>query len=168
MGELAEERRALAHALEQLGFSVRWFEQLGGRDDDAGQAYLSEVRSSTLYVGLLSDQYGAMLSAEPYAGFSATHAEYLEARAHGKRISFWARQPADQRDGHARQFLTEVQLFHVTGSFSGAEDLVDASSGHHRPRYASPGHVSRPGATGSRLRQPGASRAGGAGRQRDP
>jgi hypothetical protein len=123
MGELADERRGLAEHLERLGVTVRWFEELGGRDDSAEAAYLSEVRSSTLYLGLLGDSYGAMLSSEPYAGFSATHAEYLEARAQGKRISFWARTPADNRDGHARNFLAEVQVFHVTGSFTGPDDL---------------------------------------------
>jgi hypothetical protein len=64
-----------------------------------------------------------MLQSGPYAGFSATHAEYLEARATGKRISFWALRPADAREGHARRFLSEVQLFHVTGSFGDARDL---------------------------------------------
>ena len=33
------------------------------------------------------------------------------------------RAPADEREGHARKFLAEVQLFHVTGSFADAEDL---------------------------------------------
>ena len=123
MGELAAERRAVAEHLEALGFTVRWFEEFGGRDDNAEAAYLSEVRSSTLYLGLLGDAYGTMLASEPYAGFSATHAEYLEARGQGKRISFWVRAPADNREGHARKFLAEVQVFHVTGSFAGADDL---------------------------------------------
>jgi len=126
MGELAPERAALAAALEGLGFTVRWFEGFGGRDDSAGRAYLSEVRSSTIYLGLLGDRYGTMLASDPYAGYSATHAEYLEAQVLGKRVSFWERKPEDQRDGHARDFLTEVQLFHVTGSFADAADLPKA------------------------------------------
>ncbi len=123
MGELAAERAAVAAALEQRGFTVRWFEDFGGRDDSAGEAYLGEVRSCTIYLGLLGEHYGSILPSEPYAGYSATHAEYLEARAAGKRISFWERKPADQREGHAWKFLTEVQLFHVTGNFSGAANL---------------------------------------------
>lgn len=123
MGELVEERRALASALEASGFTVRWFEEFGGRDDNAEEAYLSEVRAASLYLGLLGDSYGSMLASDPYAGYSATHAEYLEARARGKRISFWERKPAERREGHARSFLTEVQLFQVTGSFSGSDDL---------------------------------------------
>jgi hypothetical protein len=89
----------------------------------AEAAYLTEVRSATLYLGLLGDAYGTMLASEPYSGFSATHAEYLEARRQGKRISFWVRAPGDEREGHARKFLAEVQLFHVTGTFAGAADL---------------------------------------------
>ena len=124
MGELAAERRALVEALEAVGFQVRWFEELGGRDDAAQQAYLTEVRSSTIYVGLLGDEYGGMLPSGDYAGYSATHAEYLAARDAGKRISFWAREPDDAREGHARKFLDEVRVFHVTGSFKTSDDLT--------------------------------------------
>lgn len=123
MAECAAERRAVAEHLEGLGFTVRWFEEFGGRDDNAEAAYLSEVRSATLYLGLLGDAYGSMLSTDPYAGFSATHAEYLEARRQGKRVSFWVRHNGNAREGHARNFLTEVRLFHVTGSFTGPDDL---------------------------------------------
>lgn len=123
MGELVDERAAVAGALEPPGFNVRWFEEFGGRDDSASEAYLTEVRSSTIYLGLLGDQYGGMLATGPYAGYSATHAEYLEARANGKRISFWERKSADQREGGARRFSNDIRLFHVTGSFAGPPDL---------------------------------------------
>lgn len=89
MVELASERKAVAEALEALGIRVRWFEDFGGRDDSAEDAYLNEVKASTIYLGLLGDAYGSMLPTGPYAGFGATHAEYLEARSQGKRISFW-------------------------------------------------------------------------------
>src|SRR4051794_26415087 len=80
MGELAAERRVVVDALEAAGFRARWFEELGGRDDGAQDAYLTEVRAATIYLGVLGDQYGGLLADGPYAGFSATHAEYLEAR----------------------------------------------------------------------------------------
>lgn len=124
MGELATERRAAVDALEDVGFRVRWFEELGGRDDGAQQAYLTEVRAASIYVGVLGDQYGGMLADGPYAGFSATHAEYLEARSSGRRVSFWASSPGAEREGHARRFLDEVRVFHVTGSFTAADDLT--------------------------------------------
>jgi hypothetical protein len=125
MGELAEERAAVASRLKSLWFRVRWFEEFGGRDDSAEDAYLSEVRASTVYLGLLANEYGTMLQSAPYAGFSATHAEYLEARRHGKRVSFWVGGSDADRAGHARNFLSEVRLFHVTGSFRSAEELAN-------------------------------------------
>ena len=124
MNEFEPERRALATALEGLGVTVRWFEDFGGRDDSAAEAYLGEVGSATIYLGLLGDSYGAMLTAGEYQGYSATHAEYLEARARGKRITFWERRPADHREGHARNFLDEIWVFQVTGRFESADDLV--------------------------------------------
>jgi hypothetical protein len=123
MGELAAERAAIAEHLTSSGATVRWFEDFGGRDDDAGEAYLGEVRACTLYLGLLADQYGALLPTDPYRGYSATHAEYLEARKHGKRISFWQKKDDSGRLGHARDFLREVRVFHVTGTFDDDDDL---------------------------------------------
>ena len=124
MGELATERRALVDALEGVGFRARWFEELGGRDDGAQQAYLTEVRAASIYLGVLGDQYGGMLADGPYAGFSATHAEYLEARSSGRRVSFWVGSEGSEREGHARRFVDEVRVFHVTGGFTGSDDLV--------------------------------------------
>ena len=124
MGEFKLERRAVATTLEGLGLTVRWFEEFGGRDDGAADAYLGEVRTATIYLGLLGDSYGTMLTSGEYKGYSATHAEYLEARARGKRISFWERRPADHREGHARRFLDEIWVFQVTGRFETAADLV--------------------------------------------
>lgn len=119
MGELGAERRELAQALEDAGFTVRWFEGLGGRDDDAERAYLSEVAACSVYIGLLGNEYGTMLP----SGFSPTHEEFIEARRRGKRISFWIRADGDGRAGHARNFLSEIRAFYVTGTFEGASDL---------------------------------------------
>lgn len=119
MAELAEERKAVAAALEGLGFRVRWFEAFGGRDDPADAAYVSEVEASDIYLGLLGDEYGAMLP----SGFSPTHEEYLAGKSAGKRVSFWVRGEDSSRSGHARNFLSEVRVFHVTGRFDGVDDL---------------------------------------------
>jgi len=120
MGELAGEREQLARALCEAGFIVRRFEDFGGRDDSAEDAYLAEVAGSDVYLGVLGDEYGTMLA----TGFSPTHAEYLEARRLGRHITFWARGDASNRAGHARNFLSEVQAFQVTGSYDDADDLV--------------------------------------------
>lgn len=119
MSELASERRALAEALEREGFIVHWFEEFGGRDDPPNAAYLTEVAAADIYVGLMGDFYGRM---QP-SGYSATHEEYLEARRRGKRVSLWVRRDDSNRQGHARDFVSEVQVFNVTGSFMGPTTL---------------------------------------------
>ena len=120
MSELADERKTVAAALEAAGFVVRWFEDFGGRDDPPDAAYLSEVAGADIYVGVLADDYGAMQR----SGYSATHEEYNEARRRGKRVSFWVRSDGTGRQGHARDFLTEVRVFNTTGSFTTGEDLA--------------------------------------------
>ena len=62
MGGTAEERRAVVGAVRDAGAEPVWFEEFGGRDDDAQAAYLSEVASSTVYVGVLGRTYGRLLA----------------------------------------------------------------------------------------------------------
>jgi len=83
MGDTAAARRAVAEAIEQEGARAVWFEEFG-RDADAEEAYLAEVDSATVYVGILNEQYGRL---NQPTGFSATEAEYLRARADGKRVN---------------------------------------------------------------------------------
>lgn len=128
MDELAFERRALADSLNALGMQVILFEDLGGRDDSAEQAYLTGVAQAEIYIGLIADRYGTMLS----SGRSPTHEEYRKAQELGRRISVWTREPSSERQGNERDFLAEIQVFHTTGRFSTAEDLV---AGVHR-RFA--------------------------------
>ncbi|HET9676666.1 MAG TPA: DUF4062 domain-containing protein [Solirubrobacterales bacterium] len=120
MDELAVERRALANSLNELGIRVILFEDLGGREDSAEQAYLAGVAQAEIYLGLVGDRYGSMLP----GGRSATHEEYLKAQELGRRISVWAKEPSSERQGNARDFLAEVQIFHTTGRFSTSDDLV--------------------------------------------
>lgn len=120
MGEFKDERRAVADALQDAGFTVRWFEHFGGRDDPPEAAYLTEVAGADIYVGVMGDHYGTMQT----SGYSATHEEYLEARRRGKRVSFWVRNDDANRQGHARDFVSEVRVFNVTGGFEDTDDLV--------------------------------------------
>jgi hypothetical protein len=62
------------------------WERFGGRDSDPNEAYLAEVRSSTIYVGLLGARYGRLLPDR----YSATHQEFREAEREGLRTSVWA------------------------------------------------------------------------------
>lgn len=127
MTEFAEERAALAASIRALGATPVLFEQFGGRDADPEAAYLEEVRGSDIYVGVLGRRYGR----PAVKGFSATHAEYLEAESAGLRISAWAAAVAD-REGHEQSFLTEIQTFHTTGNFASTEELVDGVAGRLR------------------------------------
>lgn len=121
MQNLGPERDAVASALRALGVRVEIFEDLGGRDDNAETAYLAGVASTDIYLGIVGDRYGRMLT----SGRSPTHEEYLEARARGKRISVWVNRADAERQGNARDFVDEVQAFHTTGGYTDAGDLVD-------------------------------------------
>lgn len=121
MGSLAPLRRSLADAIVDMGAQPVWFEAFGGRDDDAEVAYLGEVGASTLYLGILGREYGRI---DVTRRLSATHAEYREAERLGIPVSVWVRGESDMlADQH--NFLTEVRLFHTTGSFTEANDLTE-------------------------------------------
>jgi Domain of unknown function (DUF4062) len=113
-----DRRKAAASAVESVGAEPVMFERFGGRDSDPHQAYLAEVESSSIYVGVLGDRYGQLLPTR----FSATHAEYLHAEKHGLRLSVWTEEDAD-REGRQQSFLDEVQTFNVTGRFGNADEL---------------------------------------------
>ena len=114
---MTAEREAACAAVESIGGRVVMFEHLGGRDDDAETAYLTGVRSSDIYVGILGDRYG---KPEP-TGYSPTHTEYNEAVKTGLRISVWA--TTGEMAGRQRDFLEEIRTFHTTGNYSNPDEL---------------------------------------------
>ncbi|MEA2233447.1 MAG: hypothetical protein QOD83_3263 [Solirubrobacteraceae bacterium] len=116
----SEPRNAAVAAIEKLGASAVWFERFGGRDSDPNRAYLDEVRSSDIYVGLLGARYGRPLPSR----FSATHEEYREAERHWLRLSVWAEQGIN-REGPQQSFLEEVRQFNVIGRFASPGDLAE-------------------------------------------
>jgi hypothetical protein len=111
-------RVAAAEGIQALGGEPVLFERFGGRDGDPTAAYLNEVRSCDIYVGLLGEKYGRPLPSR----FSATHEEYREAERHGLRLSVWAQGGVD-REGHQQSFLEEIREFNVTGGYTTPEDL---------------------------------------------
>jgi hypothetical protein len=115
---MEEERKAAVDAITSVGARAVMFEEFGGMDDDAEDAYLANVAASDIYLGVLGGRYGKPLK----SGYSATHAEYNEAVRRGLRISVWA--PPDGLDGPQRDFLEAIRVFHTTGSYSSAEDLA--------------------------------------------
>jgi len=119
--DMAPMRREVVRLVERMGAQPVWFEGFGGRDDDAEVAYLSEVDSSSIYLGILGRIYGRL---DKMTRMSATHAEYRRAEARGLAVSVWVRSDeevmADQK-----AFIEEVRTFHTTGTFSNANDLVE-------------------------------------------
>lgn len=118
MAGMTAERQAVVAGVESVGAAPVWFEGFGGRDDDAQVAYLSEVASSTVYVGVLDRAYGRLMRSR----LSATHEEYREAERLGLRVSVWTRSDGDLQ-GDQVTFLDEVRQFHVTGAYAGVNDL---------------------------------------------
>ncbi|MGC2744290.1 MAG: DUF4062 domain-containing protein [Candidatus Angelobacter sp.] len=118
MSEFATERQAAATAVRTLGSRPVLFEEFGGRDADPEQAYLSEVESSDIFVGILGRRYGKPLKSK----FSATHTEFLHAEKNGIRIAMWVL-AANDREGHEKAFVNEVRTFYVAPEFSNAANL---------------------------------------------
>jgi hypothetical protein len=125
---MGNERSAAANAIAEIGATPVLFEEFGGRDDDATQAFLSEVAASQVYVAILGSRYGRMLPTR----YSATHAEYLEAERCGLRISAWVGHDSEDRDGHQQDFIDEIRQFHVTGSYLSSAELASSLSSRLR------------------------------------
>ncbi len=118
MEELRDERRAAADGVRSLGARPVMFEEFGGRDADPQDAYLGEVETSQIYVGILGRRYGRPLPTR----FSATHAEFRHAEQQGLRVAVWALD-TPEREGPQQAFLDEVRAFHVAPAFGSPEDL---------------------------------------------
>ena len=118
MSELAPERQAAATAVRTASVVPIMFEQFGGRDADPENAFLGEVETSDIYIGILGRRYGKPLPTR----FSATHAEYLHAEKSGLRMAVWCLR-TDDREGHEQSFLEEVRIFHVVPEFVSPDDL---------------------------------------------
>jgi hypothetical protein len=121
MADTANERRAVAAAIEDEGARAVWFEEFG-RDADAEEAYLTEVDSSTTYVAILNQIYGRQNAA---TGYSATEAEYHRAREGGKRVVIFVAEDGSAREGHLTHFINDrLRVFLTTENYPDTEDLV--------------------------------------------
>ena len=118
MAELGEERAAAANGVRSLGARSVMFEEFGGRDADPLDAYLGEVETSQIYVGILGQSYGRPLPTR----FSATHTEFRHAEQQGLRMAVWAL-ATQRREGPQQSFLDEVRAFHVAPAFRSPADL---------------------------------------------
>jgi hypothetical protein len=124
-----------------------WFERFGGRDSDPTDAYLAEVRSASIYVGLLGTRYGRPLPDR----YSATHQEFREAERKGLRTSIWVQEGVD-REGPQQSFVDEVRAFDVTRSFQSPEnhrrELAKAPQRHRGRGDVPVGEARRPRVSG--------------------
>lgn len=127
MASLATERRVVAAAIRDLGAEPVWFEEFGGRDDDAQVSYLGEVATSSIYLGILGRAYGRLMKSR----LSATHEEYREAERLGLRMSIWVSSEKDLQ-GDEQSFVEEVRLFHTTGSYGSPDGLASGVSARLR------------------------------------
>lgn len=118
MGDTADERQAVAAAVEDEGARPIWFEELG-RDADPEEAYFAGVDMSTIYICVLNEQYGRLLP----TGFSATETEYLRAREGGKRVAVFTAADAPGREGHLNRFIERVRTFVTTERYRDIADL---------------------------------------------
>lgn len=120
MAGLETERHSAAEAIRALDATPVWFEEFGGRDADPEEAYLAEVDSSDIYVGIIGTRYGRQ---DPSTDSSATHAEYLRAVDRGLRVCVWVLD-GGAMEGHQRSFMDEVRAFYVTEFASSPDHLA--------------------------------------------
>ena len=118
MAELGEERAAAADGVRSVGARPVMFEEFGGRDADPLDAYLGEVETSQIYVGILGQRYGRPLPTR----FSTTHTEFQHAEQQGLRMAVWALD-TQLREGPQQSFLDEIRAFHVVPAFRCPADL---------------------------------------------
>lgn len=121
MDDLRDERREVAAAIASLGAQPVLFEKLGARSDDSRQAYISEVRRSQIYVGILSRRYGSRLE----SGCSATHEEYKEARDNRKELLLFLDDTvgAEERNPELQSWTKELYSHHVLAKYKGVSNL---------------------------------------------
>ncbi len=118
--DMPSERSAVRAAIEGLGAVPVMFEDLGAQDVSAEQAYLSGVRSADVYIGMWGPRYGVRMS----NGFSATHAEFLEAERRGLRLCLFVHGEASgDMDGAQHDLIQGARNLYTTGSWHDPADL---------------------------------------------
>ncbi|MHA3019662.1 DUF4062 domain-containing protein [Mycobacterium sp. BMJ-28] len=96
------------------------FEDLGAQDISAEQAYLSGVRRSEIYVGMWGPRYGVRMP----DGYSATHAEFLEAERNGLRLCLYVHdEQSGAMDGAQRDLIASARNLYTTSPWSYPADL---------------------------------------------
>jgi hypothetical protein len=116
--DMRAERAVVRRAIESVGATPIMFEDLGGRDTSAEEAYLSGVRTADIYVGVLGSRYGVALA----TGYSATHAEYVEAERSGLRMALFV-QEGVAMEGPQQDLVAGARNSYTTSPWSSLEEL---------------------------------------------
>ncbi|MBU4536011.1 MAG: DUF4062 domain-containing protein [Euryarchaeota archaeon] len=127
--ELSEERFAIKNVIESTPIIKKYFDPFlfedlpaGGRD--AVSTYLSEVKSSDIYIGILGNSYGP----KNENGFSATELEYdtfLENVTDGEVLIFIKGHEDSLRDSETTEFFNKAKKLSVYKRFNSIKDLKD-------------------------------------------
>lgn len=118
--DMPQERAAVRAGIEAVGATPVMFEDLGAQDVSAEHAYIAGVRSSEVYVGMWGPRYGVRMP----DGYSATHAEYLEAERNGLRLCLFVHGEASgEMDGAQRDLIQGARNLYTTSSWRDPADL---------------------------------------------
>lgn len=118
--DMPDERSAVRAAIEAVGATPVMFEDLGAQDVSAEQAYLSGVQTSEVYVGVWGPRYGVRMP----NGYSATHAEFVEAERSGLRLCLFVHgEASSEMEGPQRDLIQSARNLYTTSPWSGAADL---------------------------------------------
>lgn len=118
--DMPQERAAVRAAIEVVGATPVMFEDLGAQDVSAEQAYIAGVRSSAIYVGIWGLRYGVRMP----DGYSATHAEFVEAERNGLRLCLFVHgETSGEMDGSQRDLIQSARNLYTTSPWSDPADL---------------------------------------------
>ena len=109
--ELKEERFAVKeltaeHVLLKEYFKVFLFEDSPAKGKYAKSSYIDEIRKCDIYLGILGNEYGAVIRNNP----SATEQEFRESQRTGKEVLIYIKGKDDtKRDKRLRNLISEIR-----------------------------------------------------------
>ena len=109
--ELKEERFAVKeltaeHVLLKEYFKVFLFEDSPAKGKSAKSSYIDEIRKCDIYLGILGNEYGAVIRNNP----SATEQEFRESQRTGKEVLIYIKGKDDtKRDKRLRKLISEIR-----------------------------------------------------------
>lgn len=126
-GELGSERKAVKDAIVNTGifrqfFEVFVFEDMVAEGKDPVSRYLSEVKNSDIYLGILGNEYGS----KGENGLSPTEREFetfIKSLSSGEVLIFIKGDPSVVREEDTEKFINKIKEFFVYRRFGSLEDL---------------------------------------------